>query len=107
VGAGNGGKSRGSARADDNQPKSGNNTSRNGGSGGRDSGSRGSDSGSGNGDGNNGGGNVGGNTAAIEVVMAAPTVGEGAADVGGDHLSNYCITVRTDVITIIRRLAKH
>ena len=106
VGAGIGGKSRGSARADDNQPKSGNNIRGNGGSGsgGRDSGSHGS--GSDNGDGNNGS-NVGGNTAAMAAVMAAPTVAEGAADVGGGHLSNYCITVRTDVIKFVRRMAKH
>jgi hypothetical protein len=62
--AGNGGRSRGSKRA---KPKSGSNSSGIGTGGGGDSGSRGS--GSDNGD----GGNVGDNTAAMAVVMAAPT----------------------------------
>ncbi len=81
--AGNGGQSRGSARADNNQPKIGSNSSRNGAGDGGDGGSR--SSGSGNGDGGNGGNNV----AAMAAVMAnmAPTVAEGAADVGGGHLS--------------------
>jgi hypothetical protein len=48
AGAGNGGQSRCSARADNNQPKSGSNSSRNGAGGGENGGSRGS--GSGNGD---------------------------------------------------------
>ena len=67
VKAGNGGQSRGSARADNNQPKSGSNSSRNGAGGGGDGGSRGS--GSGNGDGGNGGDNA----AAMAAVTAAPT----------------------------------
>jgi hypothetical protein len=67
AGAGNGGRSRGSARADNNQPKSGSNSSRNGAGGGRDGGSRGS--GSNNGDGGNGGDNA----AAMAAVTAAPT----------------------------------
>ncbi len=54
--AGNGGRSRGSTRADNNEPKSGSNGSRNGASDGVDGGSR--SSGSGNGDGGNGGDNA-------------------------------------------------
>ena len=84
--AGNDGRSRGSARADNNQPKSGSNSSRNGAGDGGDVGIR--SSGSGNGDGGNGGNNV----AAMAEVMAnmAPTVAEGSADVGGGHLS-WCL----------------
>ncbi len=55
-------KSRGSARADNNQPKSRSNTSKNGADGGRDSGSHGSGSGSGS------GGNGGDDAAAMAVV---------------------------------------
>ncbi len=73
---GNGGLSRGSARADNNQPKSGSNGSRNGAGDGGDGGSR--SNGSGNGDCGNGGDNM----------AAVLTVAEGVADVGGGgHLS--------------------
>ena len=99
--AGNGGQSRGSARADNNQPKSGSNSSRNGAGDGGDVGIR--SSGIGNGDGGNGGDNV----AAMAAVMAnmAPTVAEGSADVGGGHLSYFLLflhnrRIRTDVITV-------
>jgi hypothetical protein len=59
VGAGNSGRSRGSARADNNQPKSGSNSSRSGAGGGRDGGSRGS-------------GIRNGDVAAMAAVTAAP-----------------------------------
>ena len=65
--AGNGGQSRGSARADNNQPKSGSNSSRNGAGDGGDGGSR--SSGSGNGDGGNGGDKA----TTMAAVMAVPT----------------------------------
>ena len=79
--AGNGGRSRGSARSDNKQPKSGSNSSINGAGDSWDGGSHGS--GSGNGDGGNGGDNV----AAMAAVMVAPTwcqhLQMGAADVRG------------------------
>jgi hypothetical protein len=75
AGAGNGGGSRGSARADNNQPKSSSNISGQGGGGG---------------DGCSGGSGSGNNVADTAAVMAASTVAEGTADVGGDHLS-YCM----------------
>ena len=44
----------------------------------------------------------------MAAVTAAPTMAEGAADVGGGHLSYYfCLTVHTDVITIGRCMVKH
>jgi hypothetical protein len=90
AGAGNGGDSRGSARVDNNQPKSSSNISGHSGGGG-DGCSSGSGSGSGSGYGKGGivCGNVGNNAAAMAAVMAASTVAEGRADVGGDHLSYY------------------
>ncbi len=62
----NGGKSKCSTRADNNQPKSGSNNSGNGGGGGGNGVSHGSGNGSGN------SGNGGGNVAAMAVVMALP-----------------------------------
>jgi hypothetical protein len=72
AGAGNSGESRGSARVDNNQPKSSSNSSGNGAGGGGDSDSHGSGNGSGNGDGGNGG-NGGNNAAAMAAITAAPT----------------------------------
>ena len=68
--AGNSGRSRGSARAENNQPKSGRNGSRNGAGDGGDGASRSSGSGSrSNGSGNGDDGNGGDNAAAMAVVM--------------------------------------
>ena len=99
--AGNGGRSRGGARADNNQPKSGSNSSRNSAGGGGDGGSRGSGSGSGD------SGNGGDNAAAKAAVTAAPTWSQHGANSGrgGDRrpmwaevifsLTIVCITVGT------------
>ena len=68
--AGNSGRSRGSARAENNQPKSGRNGSRNGAGDGGDGASRSSGSGSrSNGSGNGDDGNGGDNAAAMAVVL--------------------------------------
>ena len=40
-------------------------------------------------------------------MTAAPTVAEGMADEGVIFLTIICIPVHTDVVTIVRRMAKH
>jgi len=90
-------------------PKSGSNSSRNGAGDGRDGGR--CSSGSGNGDGDNGGDN----TAAMAAVTAAPTLRQQwqrgrpmwAEVIFRTYYYLHNSRVRTDVITIVRRMTKH